>query len=165
VKSKRTDVPCCRHISRKFRVWFVWFILVSAAAAGCAGPKAAGLYESLSPAEKKKVLEELKKNWQDYTVYCDGSASTPGAVIFDPKNDDRNLVGYQYNKLSKEEYVLTAIVWIEFQLNYDPLLYRIFDEEKNFYGYVLMAGDLPAPRRLDQKTLELPSFQSKFYSP
>lgn len=150
----------CR-ISKVFRVCFVWLILMSAAA-GCAGFKGTGLYEPMSSQEKKKVLEELKKNWQDYNVYCDGPISTPGALIFDPKNDDRNLIGFRYNKLSKEGSVRTAIVWIEYLVQYDPLLYRIFDEEKNFYGYVLIANYLPTPRRVDPKTLELPSFQSMY---
>jgi len=132
---------------------------------GCAGYKGTGLYETMSREEKKRILEELKRNWQDYNVYCDGPVSTPGALIFDPKNDDRNLIGYRYNKLSKEENVRTAIVWIECQLNYVSVLYRIFDEEKNFYGYVLLAKDLPAPKRVDQKTIELPSFESTFHVP
>jgi len=158
------DAPCCRHVFWKFRVWAVWFALIFAAAA-CAGSKGTGLYEPLSSGEKKSVLEELKKNWQDYNVYCDGPASAPGALIFDPKNDDRNLVGSRYHKLSKEDGVRLAIVQIEFQLDFVPRLYRIFDEEKNFYGYVLLARDLPATRRVDQKTLELPSFESTFHSP
>jgi len=164
LKSKRMYASCCCHISRKFRVAFVWLILVTAAA-GCTGFKGAGRYEPMSSQEKKKVIEELKRTWQDYNVYCDGPVSTPAALIFDPKNDDRNLIGFRYNKLSKEESVRTAIVWIEFLVQYDPLLYRIFDEEKNFYGYVLIANYLPAPRRMDQKTLELPSFQSLYYGP
>jgi len=158
------DAPCCRHVFWKFRVWAAWFVLIFAAAA-CAGSKGTGLYEPLSSGEKKSVLEELKKNWQDYNVYCDGPASAPGALIFDPKNDDRNLIGSRYNKLSKEDGVRLAIVQIEFQLDFVPKLYRIFDEEKNFYGYVLLARDLPATRRVDQKTLELPSFESTFHSP
>jgi hypothetical protein len=163
-ENEAAGTPCCRSVFKKFLLWFVCLVLVSAAA-GCASSKGAGLYEALSSSEKRKVLDEIKKNWQDYTIYCDGPTWTPGAVIFDPKNDDRNLVGYQYNKLTKEDYVLTAIVWMEYQTNYHPSLYKIFDEEKNFYGYVLVAGDLPVTRRLDQKTLELPSFQSKFFSP
>jgi hypothetical protein len=115
--------------------------------------------------EKKKVLEELKQNWQEYHVYCDGPVSAPGAVIFDPKSDDRNLVGYKYIRLSKDDSVKTAIVWIEYQLSFHPGLYRILDEENNFYGYVLVARDLPAPRRLDPKTLELPAFESGFFAP
>jgi len=164
LKSKRMDAPCCRCVFWKFRVWAVWFALIFAAAA-CAGTRGTGLYEPLSSGEKKSVLEELKKNWQDYHVYCDGPASAPGALIFDPKNDDRNLIGSRYNKLSKEDGVRLAIVQIEFQLDFVPKLYRIFDEEKNFYGYVLLARDLPATRRVDQKTLELPSFESTFHSP
>jgi hypothetical protein len=155
---------CGGSFSRKFLMWFLCLALVSAAA-GCASLKAAGVYEALSSSEKEKVLDEIKKNWQDYTIYCDGPYWTPGAVIFDPKNDDRNLIGYHYGRLSKEEVVLAAIVWVEYQTNYDPTLYKIFDEEKHFYGYVLVAGDLPVPRRLGPKTLELPSFQSKFFSP
>ena len=164
MKRKSMHAHCFGHISGKFRVAFVWLILVTVVA-GCTGSKGAGLYESLSHGEKKRVLDELKKNWQDYNIYCDGPVSAPGAVIFDPKNDDRNLVGYRYNKLSKEESVSTAIVWIEYQLDFHPMLYRIFDEEKNFYGYVLIAKNLPAPKRVDEKTLELPSFESMFYVP
>ena len=156
--------PCCRCVFWKFRVGLVWLALVFAAAA-CAGTRGTGLYEPLSFAEKKSVLEELKKNWQDYNVYCDGAASSPGAVIFDPKNDDRNLIGYRYIKLSKEDSVRVAIVQVEFQLDFVPRLYRIFDEEKNFYGYVLLARDLPVPKRVDEKTIELPSFESTFHLP
>ena len=148
----------------KFWGWFVWLILLSAAAA-CASSKGTGIYESLSSGEKKKVLEELKKNWQDYHVYCDGPASAPGALIFDPKDDDRNLIGYRYIKLSKEDTVRLAIVQIEFQLGHNPSLYKIFDEEKNFYGYVLLARYLPAPSRVDPKTIELPAFESTFHVP
>jgi hypothetical protein len=156
--------PYRGSISLKTLLWFLCLVLVSSAA-GCASLKAAGVYEALSSSEKKKVLDEIKKDWQDYTIYCDGPYWTPGAVIFDPKNDDRNLIGYRYGRLTKEDVVLAAIVWVEYQTNYDPTLYKIFDEEKNFYGYVLVAGDLPVPKRVGPKTLELPSFQSKFFSP
>jgi hypothetical protein len=158
------DALCCRSVFWKFRVWYVWLVLIFATGA-CAGSKGTGLYETLSSGEKKSVLEELKKNWQDYNVYCDGPASSPGAVIFDPKNDDRNLVGYRYIKLSKEDSVRLAIVQVEFQLDFVPKLYKIFDEEKNFYGYVLLARDLPVPKRVDEKTIELPSFESTFHLP
>jgi hypothetical protein len=158
------NAPFCLRGSGEFRRWFLCLILVSALAA-CAGSKGTGLHEPLSREERKKILDELKKNWQEYNVYCDGPASAPGAVIFDPKNDDRTLVGYRYIKLSKEDSVRLAIVQIEFQLDFVPRLYKIFDEEKNFYGYVLMARDLPAPKRLDPKTIELPAFESTFHAP
>jgi len=164
LESKRTHSPCRRHVPIKFRVWFVGLMLVLASVA-CAGPKGTGLDETLSLGEKKKVLEELKQNWQDYHVYCDGAASSPGALIFDPKNDDRNLIGYRYNKLSKEGSVRSAIIQIEFRLDFVPKLYRIFDENKNFYGYVLLAKDLPVPKRVDEKTLELPSYVSTYHVP
>jgi hypothetical protein len=163
LKSKRKEGGC-RPVSGRFRVWVVWLVLAWVAAA-CAGSKGTGIYETLSLEEKKKVLEELKNNWQNYNVYCDGPVQMPGALIFDPKSDDRNLVGHRYIKLSKEESVRTAIMWIEYQFDFHPLLYRISDEEKNFYGYVLLARDLPVPKRLDQNTLELPAFESALYGP
>jgi hypothetical protein len=163
-ESQAAPALCCGSLSRKFLLGFLGLVLVSAAA-GCASLKAAGVYEALSHSEKGKVLDEIKKNWQDYTIYCDGPTWTPGAVIFDPKDDDRYLIGYRYGRLTKEDDVLTAIVWIEFQTNFNPLLYKIFDDEKNFYGYVLVAGDLPVPKRLNEKTLELPQFQSRFFKP
>ena len=163
LKSQSICPPGFCRISKAFRVCFVWLILISAAP-GCAGFNGAGLCEPMSSQEKKKVIEELKKNWQDYNVYCDGPISAPGALIFDPKSDDRNLIGYRYIKLSKEERVRTAIVRIEILIQYNPLVYRVFDEEKNFYGYVLIANYLPTPRRVDQKTLQLPSFESMYYA-
>jgi len=42
--------------------------------------------------------------------------------------------------------VRAAIVQVEFQLDFVPKLYRIFDEERKFYGYVLLAKDLPVPK-------------------
>ncbi|MGE5840452.1 MAG: hypothetical protein ACM34H_10990 [Deltaproteobacteria bacterium] len=150
------------RMSGRFRVWFVWILFIPAIA-GCAGSKGAGLYEALPSAEKKRVLEEFKKNWQNYNVYCDGAASSPAAVIFDPKNDDRNLIGNRYIRLSKEGSVISAINWIEFLVQYNPLLYEIFDEEKNFYGYVLLVYHLPVPKRIDQKTLQLPQYESMYH--
>jgi hypothetical protein len=155
-------VHCCSRVNEISRVWFVGFFLVFVAA-GCVGLKEAGLYEAMSSQEKKGVLQKLKENWQDYDVYCDGPIEKPGALIFDPKNDDRNLIGYGYFKLSKEASVRTAIIWIEFLVQYNPMLYRIFDEEKNFYGYVLIAYHLPTTERLDPKTLQLGQFESMLY--
>jgi len=155
--------PCCGPIGETSRAWFVGLLLVFVAA-GCVGPQGGGLYKAMSSQEKKGVLQELKKNWQDYDVYCDGPVTTPAALIFDPKNDDRNLIGYRYIKLSKESSVRTAIVWIEYQVQYNPLLYRIFDEEKTFYGYVLTAYHLPTTKRIDPKTLQLHQFESMFHA-
>ena len=162
-KNRRTHVPWCSRVNETFRVWFVVFFLVFVAA-GCVGMRGAGICEPLSSQEKKSVLQQLKENWQDYDVYCDGPIDKPGALIFDPKNDDRNLLGFQYFKLSKEAGVRTAIVWIEFQIQYNPMLYRVFDEEKNFYGYVLIAYHLPTAMRLDTNTLQLPRFESMLYT-
>jgi hypothetical protein len=50
-------------------------------------------------------------------------------------------------------------------MHFVPMLYRIFDEEKNFYGYVLIAKDLPVPKRVDPKTLELPGHLATFHVP
>jgi hypothetical protein len=161
-KKERARASCSLHGLRKFQVWFVWLILVSAAA-GCAGPMGTGLCVPVSSQDKKRVLEELKSAWQEYDVYCDGPVTTPGALIFDPKGDGRNLTGYQYIKLSKEASVRTAIVWIQFETRFDSMLYRVFDEENNFYGYVLIAGHLPMAWRVDQSTLQLPKFESTLH--
>jgi|PlaIllAssembly_1097288.scaffolds.fasta_scaffold367705_1 hypothetical protein len=162
LKKERARASRSLHGVRKFQVWFVWLTLVSAAA-GCAGPMGTGLCVPMSSQEKKAVLEELKSTWQNYNVYCDGPVTTPGALIFDPKDDDRNLIGYQYIKLSKEASVRTAIVWIEFDTRYVSFLYSIFDGEKKFYGYVFIAGHLPMAWRVDQNTLQLPQFESTLH--
>jgi hypothetical protein len=145
------------------RRYFLLLALFALALSGCAGTLGVWPHQALSSQERERVLEELKKNWQDYDVYSDGPVEQTAAVIFDPRKDERKLLGYGYVKVGKERDVEVAVNWVLFHVTFNPTLYRIYDDEGRFYGYLLIALYVPVPRRVDDRTLMLPQHQSPLY--
>lgn len=91
----------------------------------------------IGPNGKTVTLQELQKNWSDYTVYYTGlSDDTPTALLFDPKNDDKNLTGKRWEKVESKESLATMIQFIKDYVNYDPKLYAIVGPDHQVYGYV-----------------------------
>ena len=105
------------------------------------------------------------RNWQDYDVYSDGPVEKTAGVIFDPKDDERNLVGFQWVKVQSKRNVESAVNWITSFVAYNPKLYKVFDEQGKFYGYVFVADYRPIPTRLDERTLMIPKNESPLYLP
>jgi hypothetical protein len=130
---------------------------------GCATTAGVGHYETLSAAEQRRMLEEIKKNWKDYHIYSCGPAGTTSAVIFSPKSSARRLIGDRYLELKDEESVSLAINIVNSYHSYNPRLYTIRGEEGAIYGYVLIAFYLPRPSRVDERTLMLPHYLSPLY--
>jgi hypothetical protein len=126
---------------------------------GCALP-GAGRYEALSWGDQGRMLQEFKKNWRDYDIYSDGPSGITAAVIFDPKNDDKKLIGDGYIKLEDEKSVDLAISTIRSYSAFQPALYKITDDQGHFYGFVYMALYMPIAERIDERTLELPHYVS-----
>jgi hypothetical protein len=144
-------------------VTLVVVVLFALGWAACAGTLGRWPYRVVSVHDKHTVLEELKRNWRDYNIYSDGPVETTAAVVFDPKNDDRKLLGYRYVKVENQRNVEVAVNWIESYLTFNPTLYRIYDEEGRFYGYVFIALYIPVPQRVDDRTLMLQQHQSPLY--
>jgi len=130
---------------------------------GCALTFPGGRLQVVPRSDQRAVLEELTKNWQNYDVYSDGPVNSTSALVFDPKNDDRRLVGFQYVKVESRRNLQSAVNWIDSYVDFDPRLYRIFDEEGAFYGWVYIALHRPAPRRVDERTLMLPKYMSPLH--
>jgi hypothetical protein len=115
---------------------------------GCA-TSGGNRYEALSQGDQGRMLEQIEKNWRDYDIYSDGPVGTTSAVIFDPKNDDRKLIGDGYIKLEDERSVDAAIGTIRAYVQFQPVLYRITDDQGRFYGFVYIASYLPSAGRID----------------
>jgi hypothetical protein len=62
-----------------------------------------------------------------------------------------------------QKSVAGLIRMVESQVQYFPQLYKIFDDEGRFYGYVHMAWHRPELKRLDERTLRLPRYESPLY--
>ena len=132
---------------------------------GCAVTTPVGRLETVPRTEQKGRLDNLMRNWQDYDVYSDGPVEKTAGVIFDPKDDERNLVGFQWVKVQSKRNVESAVNWITSFVAYNPKLYKVFDEQGKFYGYVFVADYRPIPTRLDERTLMIPKNESPLYLP
>ncbi len=87
-------------------------ILISALVLGCSGG-----YQHLetSPGNESNIThQELIDNWSDYNISFHNSGSVGlGVIIFDPKNDSRNIVVAQYWETIKDQET-----WSEFVKTY-----------------------------------------------
>ena len=130
----------------------------------CSLPAYHGKYEIQRGGRKKDTLKMLQENWTEYHVsYCGNAIATVAATIFDPKHDEWTLVGDGYITVKDEKSVAGLIGVMESQVQFFPQLYRIFDDEGRFYGFVHMVWYRPELQRSDERTLRLSRYESPLY--
>ena len=115
---------------------FVLIFLMS----GCANY---GKFRLESGQAEKMTIQELQENWDDYSIYYADwrSVGWTGGIIFDPKKDDKTLVGDKWMKVEDKETLSQVIASIEAKNRY-PRLYQILGPNNEFYGYMYLG-----PRR------------------
>jgi len=128
---------------------------------GCTCFKGYGKIRLQSGPGKKVTIRELEDNWHDYNIYYAGyygglSIKHPSAVMFDPKNDNRALVGERWTKVQDQKTFSRLISSIQSQkARYYPRLWRILGPDDQFYGYLFSAWrQVPVVIKvLDDKTM------------
>jgi len=126
---------------------------------GCSWLKGYGKLRLQSRHEEKVTIQELKDNWDDYTIYYAGyygrlSIKHPSAVMFDPKKDDRVLVGDKWTKVEDQETLSRLISSIQSQkAMYYPRLRRILGPDDQFYGYMFTALHQAVIKVVDDRTM------------
>jgi hypothetical protein len=131
---------------------------------GCSWLKSYGKIRVLSRHEEKVSIQELEKNWQDYIIYYAGlSVDTAAAIMFDPKNDGKTLIGDRWIKIEDKETLLELIGWIRTYIQFDPRLWRILGPDEQFYGYLFFASDYAVIKAVDDKTMYVYDIESPLY--
>jgi len=153
------------RLDRRVGVIGLALVVLAHLALGCAGPGGKTTVKALSKEERETTLMGLIENWEDYEIYSDGPVDKTAGVIFDPKDDERHLTGAQYVKVRNQRNVETAVHWVGSFVTFNPKLYRILDDQGNFYGYYFVAGYTPVPERVDAQTLKIPKNESPFFVP
>ena len=117
-------------------IGFVLIFLMS----GCANY---GKFRLESGQAEKMTIQELQENWGDYSIYYADwrSVGWTGGIIFDPKKDDKTLVGDKWMKVEDKETLSQVVASIEAKNRY-PRLYQILGPNNEFYGYMYLG-----PRR------------------
>ena len=114
--------------------------------------------------DDKMTLAELRENWEEYTIYYSfRSDSRPSAIMFDPKNNDKKLVGDNWYKIEDQKTLSETISIIQQQ--YDHCHVDIIEGPDNqVYGYMYYPHWLNLPVRVvDERTLyvsTLPPYRS-----
>jgi len=143
-------------------IFFSMIALVLLFTAACGWMKN---YGRLSVVYEKKdgvTIQNLVENWQENDVtYAGLSVSSPSAVMFDPKSDDRRLTHDKWVRVKDLDQLKTILNWIDSDPNFPPRLMKITGPDGLVYGYMysyrsdvvmkvvdgrtLWVGDIPLP--------------------
>lgn len=98
-----------------------------------------GNYGTLRLASGKlsATIKEIEENWQDYDIYYAGlSYKSPSAVMFDPKQDGKRLIGIKWMPVTERSVLLTIVEWLAADVSYPPTLFTILGPKGEFFGYM-----------------------------
>jgi hypothetical protein len=112
------------------------------------------------------TIQKLQENWNDYNVYYAGiSISNPAGIMFDPKDDGRELVSDRWIRVEDGKTVAEIISWIKTYSQFYPRLHVILGPDNQLYGYVFYAWgyDYVVAKVIDDKTLYVYDLESPNY--
>jgi len=127
-------------------------ILIFTFIMGCSGTY--GKIRKQIDTEDEMTLAELRENWEEYTIYYSyRHDSRPAAIMFDPKNDDKKLVGDSWHKIEDQETLSETISII--QQRYDNAEVEIIEGPDNqVFGYMYYPSYLYVTVKVvDERTL------------
>ena len=112
--------------TRKYIYIGIIGLLLVALTSGCAALNKHGKLRVQSGLGERTTLEELKKNWREFSIYRAGLyAALPSAIMFDPKEDDKTVVGEGWVKVEDEKTLSTLMSSIQYSSHSFPRLQRI----------------------------------------
>jgi hypothetical protein len=154
--------------TKKYIYLSVIVVVLALIMPGCSWLKSYGKLRVQSGPGHKVTIEELKENWDDYTIYYAGlSVDHPSAVMFDPKNDSTSLVSDKWVKVEDQETLSGLIGSIQRTTHFYPIVQRILGPDDQFYGYFFSAWHNVLIKAVDDRTLwvyDLPLSPDLYYN-
>jgi hypothetical protein len=143
-------------IQMKKIVVFVFLLSLWFGVAGC------GSYGKLrlqSGPGETMTIQQLKENWQKYNILFTGvEPNVPSAIIFDRKDDGREIIGDRWWELKDYKTLSDTIGWIEAQVTagpYYPRLWKMLGPDDHLYGYMFTGWDSAVMTIGDDKTMRV----------
>jgi hypothetical protein len=129
-------------IEVKKSVFLVSLISLFFVSAGC------GSYGKLrlqqGPGESM-TIQQLKENGQNYHILATGvEPNVPSAILFDRKDDGREIIGERWWDLKDYKSVSDTIARIDAQATggrFYPRLWKMLGPDDHLYGYLFTAWD------------------------
>ncbi len=120
----------------------------------CVTFKSAGVFTAPGPGNKLISLSELEARPSKYHIYYVGlSWDMPTALLFDPKGDDRKIIGQSWVKVQEGHDLHRMINFVKSFTNFDPRLYAIIGPGGQVFGYILAPTFAIQTRIVDEKTI------------
>jgi hypothetical protein len=143
-------------IKMKKAAVFVSLISLFLIVAGCGSY---GKFRLQSGPGETMTTQDLKENWQKYTILATGvERNVPSAIIFDRKDDNGEIIGERWWELKDYKAVSETVDWIEAQEpvgGYYPRLWKILGLDEHLYGYMFTAWDHAVMFVGDDKTMRV----------
>jgi len=113
---------------------------------------------------ERVTIQELQKNWEDYTIHYAGlSLGTVAGIMFDPNNDNRTLTGEKWVKVEDQETLAELIGWMKTYTGYNPQIWRILGPDDQFYGYLHYPDDQAVVKVVNDTTMYMYDLESPIY--
>ena len=131
-----------------------WLLLLSIVL-GCSGYGKVR-YDRID--QESVVIDNLIENWNDYYIYYAGYApDNPSGILFDPKNDGKNLKpSDRWMKIESRDTASEVMSWIRMQTDmpgWTPGLYQILGPDGAFYGYLYSVWTHLVAKVIDENTM------------
>jgi hypothetical protein len=141
-------------------------VLTASLMSGCALIRGYGKVRLSSEQKDTMTIQKLQENWKDYYVsYAGTSPGVPAGIMFDPKDDGRELVGDTWTRVEGKETIAGIIGWIKTYTQFDPKLHVILGPDNRLFGYIFypwIAGNVIA-KLLDDGTLYVYDLEPPVY--
>jgi hypothetical protein len=111
-------------------------VVVGLLLSGCAG----GNFGTMKQEEAGGMtLEALLRDWQSYNIHFAGiSVEKPVAILFDPKNDGKNLEveGLRWWSIKDQQTLRDGIGRVNMLQEHLPRIWKVLGPDDSVYGYV-----------------------------
>ena len=145
---------------------FIFIIVAAFVMPGCAWLRSYGKVLLSTEYGDDMTIQKLQENWNGYNIsYAGTSPSIPAGIMFDPKNDGRELVGDKWIRVKEKETVSEIISWIETYIQFQPRLHVILAPNNQLYGYIFYPEgyDYAVTKVIDGTTLYVYDLESPVY--
>ncbi len=141
------------------------FMKRSAAALSLLAVLGCGTYGRLQPLTElgeKLTIRDLQANWRAHAVYyTDTGGPNYGnvALLFDPRNDDRDLVTGSWTRIEDPADLSRIIGWME--KDFRPGLYAVVASDGSRFGYLYAARQWIIAQEKGPRTMQVYDFRPR----
>ncbi|MGD9038635.1 MAG: hypothetical protein PVH82_03280 [Desulfobacteraceae bacterium] len=139
---------------RKYLYLALITALLTGLISGCSTIKGYGKLGFPQTTEPKMTLDQLVENWKDYDIYYSGVwEGYVYGVMFDPKNDDRKLVGHEWWAPVQTQEDLAQMIRLINSFPFEPQLWKILSPDNRLHGFIYTFRHPVMIKVIDDRTL------------